>query len=154
MKQTVWGGVRRILSFPRIVYNRVRLHQLSLKLSWTIPINIVGPGCCIVHEGPVIINPKASIGSYCRIMSSVTIGEKERGGKAPIIGDYVFIGDGAKILGDVAVPSLTCIGANAVVVSNIDSKGTYAGIPAKKVSEKDSRLQYNSQIVGYISENE
>lgn len=56
------------------------------------------------------------------------------GGGTPQIGDNVFIGAGAKILGDITIANNTTIAANAVVIHSIENEGcTLAGIPAKIV---------------------
>lgn len=65
----------------------------------------------------IIISHNAVIGSNCTIFHQVTIGEGKGG--APIIGDNVLIGAGAKIVGNIRVGSNSRIGANAVVVSDV-----------------------------------
>jgi serine O-acetyltransferase len=62
------------------------------------------------------------------------------GSKAPKLGNNVFIGTGAKIIGDITIADNVAIGANAVVVKSITEPGTtWGGIPAKKISDHDSR---------------
>ena len=64
---------------------------------------------------------------------------KNNGG-FPIIGDNVYIGAGAKIVGDIHIADDVAIGAGAVVVKSIEEKGTtWGGVPAKKISDRDSR---------------
>lgn len=57
------------------------------------------------------------IGSNCTIFHQVTIGEGKDG--APIIGDEVLIGAGAKIIGNVKIGANSKIGVNAVVVHDV-----------------------------------
>lgn len=59
----------------------------------------------------------AIIGSNCTIFHQVTIGEGKGG--APIIGDNVLIGAGAKIIGNVKIGSNSKIGVNAVVAHDV-----------------------------------
>jgi serine O-acetyltransferase len=68
------------------------------------------------------------IGENCVIMHQVTIGSKTDGDDAPSIGDSVFVGSGAKILGSVIVGSNSTIGANAVITKNVPSGSTVVGI--------------------------
>lgn len=71
------------------------------------------------------------------------------GGKktAATIGDNVFIGTGAKIIGDIAIADDCVIGANSVVVKSITEKGiTVAGVPAKKVSSNNSAPYIDSRL--------
>ena len=102
--------------------------------------NVVGPGIHIVH-GKVVINAFSKIGCNCKILSDVTIGVSGRKGLkgAPIIGNNVFIGTGAKIIGNVIISDNVVIGANAVVTKSILEPGiTVAGIPAKKICDTGS----------------
>ncbi len=65
----------------------------------------------------IIVSHNAVIGSDCTIFHQVTIGEGKGG--APIIGDNVLIGAGAKIIGNVRIGSNSRIGVNAVVVHDV-----------------------------------
>ena len=87
------------------------------------------------HYGGVIINPKAKIGNNVIIMHGVTIGNNmPKGDKCPTIGDNVFIGAGAKILGEVYLAKGVKVGANAVVVRSVYEEGvTVIGVPARIV---------------------
>ena len=51
----------------------------------------------------------------------------------PTIGDNVFIGVGARILGDITVGDNAKIGANAVVLHDIPAHATAVGIPARVI---------------------
>ena len=73
----------------------------------------------------IFITDTASIGMNCTILHQVTIGLKDWSGEGgPIIGDNVFIGAGAKIIGPVHIGDNVKIGANAVVVSDIPNNAT------------------------------
>jgi len=114
---------------------RFLLHKRSIKLGFSIPINVFGPGLSIAHYGTIVISPAAKIGKNCRIHDGVNIGSTSGSHLAPQIGNNVFIGTGAKIIGDITIADDVSIGANAVVVRSISEKGvTYGGIPAKKLA--------------------
>ncbi|MGN1190976.1 MAG: serine O-acetyltransferase [Candidatus Ornithospirochaeta sp.] len=133
-------GIKRLLMLPLIMVHKYRFHRLSLLLNFTIPLNAIGPGFSIAHPGTIVINPEARIGKNCRIQTGVTIGSTNGSEKAPIIGDNVFLGDGCKIIGDIRIADDVAIGANAVVVKSILESGTtWGGVPAKKISNNDSR---------------
>ena len=138
----------KILAIP----TKLRFKRLSVKLGFSIPINTFGEGLSIAHYGCIVVNSKARIGKNCRIQEGVTIGATNGNSKAPIIGDNVFIGSGAKIIGDISIANDVAIGANAVVVKSInESAVTYAGIPAKKISENDSHSNLSPKLFDQLS---
>jgi serine O-acetyltransferase len=86
------------------------------------------------HPNGVVIHEDAIIGARCMIMQQVTIGQLADGA-APLIGNDVYIGAGAKVLGGVKIGDFARIGANAVVLIDVPSNATAVGIPAKIVTK-------------------
>ena len=120
------------------IYYKYRYTCLGIKLGYTIPLNVIGPGLSLPHYGTVIINGTAKIGKNCRIMADVCIGSTSGINQAAHIGDNVYIGAGAKVIGEISIGDNSCIGANALVNSNVESNVTVAGVPARTISYKDS----------------
>ena len=118
-------------------YYRFMYHALSVKLGFSIPHNIFGPGLAIVHYGTIVISPKCKIGKNCRIHAGVNIGAYG-GEEAAAIGDNVYIGPGAKIIGSVKIGNNSVIGANAVVTKDVPDGVTVGGVPAKIISTNNS----------------
>lgn len=116
-------------------YLKYRVHHLGVKLGFDIPINSIGPGFRIDHWGFLAINEYAKIVKNCHIYGDVTIGVKNKTDKiAPIIGDNVEIGTGARIIGPITIASNCKIGANACVTHSILEEGkTVVGIPAHEI---------------------
>jgi serine O-acetyltransferase len=117
-------------------YELVRLKRLSVRLSFTIPRRVFGPGLAIVHYGTIVVSDTAVVGRNCRIHADVNIGVAN--GAAPTIGDRVYIGPGAKIFGGIVIGDDVAIGANAVVNRDVPSGVSVAGVPAKVVSDHGS----------------
>lgn len=112
---------------------------LSQNLGFSIGFNTCGPGLCLEHYGNIVINQQAKIGSNCHIIGSAVIGATEDN-NVPTIGDNVFIGFGAVIIGDVVVADGVAIGANAAVCKSITTPNvTVGGVPAKVISPTGSR---------------
>ncbi len=117
-----------------------KLTQLKYKTGIEIQPNCAGPGLHITH-GKIVINGAVKLGCYCKIHSDVTIGVQGRYDRpgAPMIGDRVFIGSGARIIGNITIADDVVIGANAVVVSSITEPNiTVGGNPAQKISNTGS----------------
>lgn len=85
------------------------------------------------HLNGIVISPKVIIGKNAKIFHQVTIGQQD--GKAPVIGDNVEIGAGAKIIGNVFVGNNVKIGANSVVISDVPDNCFVAGVPAKLIKK-------------------
>lgn len=117
---------------------KLRYVNLSHKLGFSIGFNVFGPGLCLEHYGSIIINQNATVGANCRIIGNAVIGATENH-KVPKLGNNVFIGFGAAIIGDVTVADGVAIGANAVVSKSILTPNiTVGGIPAKQISNNGS----------------
>lgn len=115
---------------------RYRRSKIGAMCGFSITINCVEKGLCLSHIGPIIINPYARIGMNCRLHVGVNIGADARiAENAPIIGNNVYIGPGAKIFGKISIANNIAIGANAVVnKSFLEENISIGGIPAKKIS--------------------
>lgn len=119
-------------------------YKKRLKYNTYIPLNVFGPGLSIAHFGSIIVNGNAKVGENCRIQDSVTIGATNGESDAPVIGNNVFIGSGARIIGKVNIASDIAIGANAVVVKDFNKSGiTIGGVPAKKIRDNNSHSNLN-----------
>lgn len=90
----------------------------------------IGGGLFIQHGFATMIAAK-SIGKNCWINQQVTIGHTGKG--CPVIGENVMITCGAKVLGDITVGDGAVIGANAVVVKDVEPGAVMGGVPAKKI---------------------
>lgn len=114
------------------LFAKIRFRRISLKLGYSIPINVCGSGLSLPHIGNIIINPHVKIGKNCRIHVGVNIGAHRD--KSPHFGDNVYIGPGAIIFGDVSIADNVSIGANATVNRSVYEPNTVvAGTPAKIV---------------------
>jgi serine O-acetyltransferase len=117
-------------------FARVRLKRQSIRLGITLPINVFGPGLTLAHYGSIVVNDAVMAGSNVRIHNNVNIGVLD--GRAPVIGDYVYIGPGAVLYGGITVGDRSVIGANSVVGRDVPAGVTVAGAPARIVSNRDS----------------
>lgn len=120
-------------------YYKFRYHKLSVRLGFTIPANVFGEGLSIPHYGTIVVHGNAKAGKNCRLQEGVTIGATNGSHEAAKIGDNCYFGSGVKIIGAVTIADDVAVGANAVVTKDIMEPGTtWAGIPARKISDTDS----------------
>ncbi|HZK79889.1 MAG TPA: hypothetical protein VFC46_02455 [Humisphaera sp.] len=94
-----------------------------------------GPGFVLIHSTGVVINGGVEGGCNIYIEHQVTIGAERR--RNPRIGNNVFIGAGAKVIGSVFVGDGARVGANAVVVHDVPAHATVVGIPASVVRQRE-----------------
>ncbi len=91
----------------------------------------IGPGFVIDHFGGIVISGYARFGANCRIRNGVVIGlARVTELAAPVIGDNVDIGAGAKVLGPIRIGNNVVIGANAVVLCDVPDDCLAVGVPA------------------------
>ncbi len=90
-----------------------------------------GPGFVLIHSQGVVINSAVRGGQQVYVEHQVTIGAERN--QSPVLGDRVFIGAGAKVIGAVRVGNDTRIGANAVVICDVPDGATAVGVPARIV---------------------
>lgn len=99
----------------------------------------IGRGLYINHFGSIFIGASV-IGENCNLSHEVTIGVAGRGDKRglPVVGDRVYFGAGAKIVGLVTIGNDVAIGANAVVTHDLADCAVAVGAPATVISYKGS----------------
>lgn len=91
----------------------------------------VGRRLLIEHFGGIIVSGDAVIGDDVVIRQGVTIGLRTTGRRgAPVIGNRVDIGAGAKLLGNIRIGDDAVIGANAVVLCDVPAGALAVGVPA------------------------
>ncbi|NMA70096.1 MAG: serine O-acetyltransferase [Desulfitobacterium sp.] len=102
----------------------------------------IGQGLFIDHGMGVVIGETAVVGDNVTIYQGVTLGGtgKEKGKRHPTIGNNVFMGSGAKVLGSIKIGDNVKIGAGSVVTKPVPSNTTVVGVPGKVVVRRSSPL--------------
>lgn len=118
---------RRIRPWPLSIPAKLLYHLLRLfsELGMGIYISTnsrIGPGLHIGHFGGVYLS--CDIGRRCTLAQGVTIGYKGAGRstRPPRIGDDVYVGAGAMIVGDVSVGDGCIVGANTTVTKDVPAR--------------------------------
>lgn len=131
------GFIKKFLLFFGVIFQKwiEILTGISLPYSATI-----GKAFYIGHFGQIIVNANAVIGENCNISQGVTIGVNGQGERrgVPVIGNNIYMGANATIVGPVKVGDNAVVGANSLVHKDVPSGVTVAGVPAEVVSNNDS----------------
>jgi serine O-acetyltransferase len=149
LKTVIADGTAAMIVYRLMQWSRRRrLVPLELLFNWINQVfcNCIigrgaefGPGFILIHSTGVVINGQVRGGENVALEHQVTIGAERR--QAPTLGDDVFVGAGAKIIGSVHVGTGAKIGANAVVVHDIPDHATAVGIPAKVVRRRGAGVE-------------
>ena len=126
-------------------YYRWRLKHMMLRYGLEIPWNLkVGKGLYLGHAYNITINPNAVIGEWCNLHKGVTIGQQNRGYRkgSPIIGNRVWIGVNATVVGKVTIGDDVLIAPNAFVNFDVPSHSVVVGNPAQIHYRKNATEGY------------
>lgn len=95
----------------------------------------IGRRVFIDHGSGAVIGETAEIGDDVTLYHDVTLGGTtlNPGKRHPTIGNDVIVGAGAQVLGPILVGDGARIGANAVVIKDVEPGATMVGIPAQPV---------------------
>lgn len=146
-----WNAVRLVFTsddFAGVVLYRIRmwlddarvpilpwiLHRACIAL-FGIRIGrevVIAEGLYLLH-GNVVVDGVVEIGGGCSVGPYTTIGLKQGNLAGPTIEGNVFIGTGARVIGDVRIGANANIGAGAVVLHDVPAGATVAGVPARVI---------------------
>ncbi len=111
---------RRGIPFFGPFFARLCLFLTGVDIS---PTAVIGPGLYVSHGVGLVIGGGVRIGERAFFLGSVNVGapSQARLDEMPILGDDVFVGAGARLLGRIAIGDRVFIGANAVVTRDVPS---------------------------------
>lgn len=135
--QKKWSPFRFVLKLLRRRYRFKYGYEISLEAQ-------IGEGFYLSdHCGPVIIGP-ITIGKYCNVAQSVTIGRSHTKGAVgrPTIGDRVWIGAGAVLTGKITIGSNVMIAPNTFLNVDVPDNSVVIGNPAKIISKENPTQHY------------
>ncbi|MFB6456805.1 serine O-acetyltransferase [Chitinophaga sp. Hz27] len=135
---------------PKRLFFSMLRKKYSYKFGIQIPAATqIGEGFYIGHFGTIVINEKATIGKNCNIAHNVTIGQANRGKLKgfPTIGDNVWIGTGAVIVGNINIGSNVLIAPNAYVNVDVPEYSLVMGNPCKVVPKDNPCEGYINNIL-------
>jgi serine O-acetyltransferase len=133
-------------AFSLLYHVQFKLVQVLTGIELPCEVEI-GRNFVIDHFGGIIVSGYTKFGDNCRIRNGVVIGLRRVEEKvAPIIGNNVDIGTGAKLLGPIRIGDNCLIGANAVVLCDVPANSIATGVPAV-VKPRRSKLDVPIALV-------
>lgn len=121
---------------------RRKKNILGRRLGLEISENSFDAEMLIYHSGNIVVNGYARIGKGCMLHGDNCIGNDGKSYDAPVLGDRVRLGVGAKVIGDVTIADDVVIAAGAVVVESCVIRGAVlAGVPAKCIKVNNVELE-------------
>ncbi|HAI83445.1 MAG TPA: serine acetyltransferase [Chitinophagaceae bacterium] len=127
------------------LYSRFMYKRLMFKYGFQIPAKtLIGRGFRISHYGATVINYDTIIGENFYLSHNVTIGKIHTGSKAgaPVIGNRVWVGPGAVIVGRIKIGDNVLISGNAFVNIDVPSNSIVIGNPAKIIPSEKATDDY------------
>ena len=131
-------------------YYRYRLLKIKKKNMLEISYRTkIGKGLYLGHPYGITINPEATIGENCNIHKGVTIGQENRGKRegAPQIGNYVWIGINAVVVGNVSIGDDVLIAPNSYVNCDVPDHSVVIGNPCVMKHKKCATEKYINHAV-------
>lgn len=133
------------------LFYRLKLRRLAKKTQIQIPFKTqIGKGLYIGHFGRIIINHRAVIGDNVNIATGVTIGQENRGERkgSPTIGNKVWIGTNAVIVGNIKIGNNVMIAPNTFVNFDVpDNSVVINSQKARIVPSENATEDYIDRIV-------
>lgn len=147
----VFRTTQKYLRTPILnIFWKLILRHYQIKYGFQIyPETEIGEGFYLGHWGTLVINPKTKIGKNCNIAQGVTIAQSNRGKNkgVPTIGNEVWIGPNAVIVGNITIGHNVLIAPNAYVNTDIPSNSIAMGNPAQIIPRENATEGYiNNKI--------
>lgn len=132
------------------IFYGLRLSHLTRKTQISIPAETtIGAGLYIGHLGRIIIHPDAVLGANVNLATGITIGQCNRGSRkgVPTIGNQVWIGTNAVIVGKITIGDDVLIAPGAYVNMDVPSHSIVIGNPAVIHPSDHATKDYINRII-------
>lgn len=133
--------VRQIIIFVYLVINTICLAITGINVQAE---SDVGPGL-VIHNSMGIFILATKIGHSCTVNQGVSIASI-RGTGWPTLGNNVYLGAGAKVMGGVKVGDNVVVSANSLVIADVPSDCTVLGVPARIISRGSASPYLKSAV--------
>jgi serine O-acetyltransferase len=132
----VWALKIRFSGFRWVASKIYGLNLFLILITSGIELNRetkIGKDLHLIHSGNIKIHPNTVIGDRCGIQQDVHIGVNMDNVGVPVIGNDVYIGDGAKLFGPITIGDGARIASNSLVIHDVPPGATAIGVPARNL---------------------
>ncbi len=136
----------RLALFYKLILKNLRKHY-HIEIPYTVEI---GGGFSMDHAYNITINSKAKIGKNVTMYKGATIGCDLKG--VPMIGDSVYIGLNAVIVGKVIVENDVLCAANSFINFNVPAHSVVVGNPGSVHEKKNATDGYLLNVMRCFDE--
>lgn len=135
---SIFKPIKKTLLVFALLYQKWIEVVTGISIPYTVSI---GKQFYIGHFGGIIINAKVKIGDNCNISQGVTLGVSGRGENrgVPTIGNNVYIGANAVIVGPITIGDNCVIAANTLVTKSVEANAVVVGVPGVIVNYNSSK---------------
>lgn len=130
-----WSHRHRLRGLPSLL-ERLTFLCFGLEVSSSME---VGPGLYLAHPSGSVLMARR-IGRNASFVHAVTLGMRTTP-DFPELGDGVFVGAGARVLGGIRLGDGCAVGAGAVVVDDVAPGVTVVGVPARVAPSHQLRAE-------------
>lgn len=102
---------------------------------------VIGTGLVIKHGTDTVIDAE-SLGENCLIFHDVFIGPNHLLAERPVLGNFVHVSTGARVLGKLTIGDHSVVAANAVITRNMPPNSLGIGIPARILANAGNMAEY------------
>lgn len=130
------------------VHTLIALHK-SRKYGLEILSEQIGAGLFLGHAHNINVHPDVVIGANCNLNKGCTIGRENRGSRngAPHLGDCVWVGTNAVVVGRIRIGSDVLIAPNAFVNFDVPNHSLVIGNPGRIIERKNATAGYVCHLV-------
>lgn len=133
----------------KFLFYKFKMRKNERRTNMCLPLEAeIGKGLQIAHKGNIVLH-SVKIGKNCYISASVTIGQQSRGKRAgvPTLGDCVWLGANAVIVGNIKIGNNVLIAPNTYVNFDVPDDSIVIGSPGKIIPRKNATEGYQLNTV-------
>jgi putative colanic acid biosynthesis acetyltransferase WcaB len=134
-----WGPFARVVVTP---YWWI----VPLLIGVELPVSAtIGPRLRLFHPHGIVLSPHCALGSDCLLRQGVTVGNRvdRMGNELGVarLGDDVELGAGCVVIGDIEIGDHARIGALAMVLHSVPTRGVVVGNPGRVIRVDEPAAQ-------------